>query len=300
VLKIAFSPVYAHSLPEGHRFPMEKYELLPEQLLYEGSVEPCNFFEPASVSPAAVLRVHTQTYYDALQQQTLDAKAIRRLGFPLSPELVHREHIITQGTIDCAKFALQYGLAMNIAGGTHHAFAERGEGFCLFNDFAVAAQHLLDHQLAKKILIIDLDVHQGNGTAKIFENEAQVFTFSMHGAHNYPIQKEQSDWDIPLPDKCNDSTYLAYLAEALPLLWQRVKPDFVCFLSGVDVLATDKLGRLGMTTDGCKTRDKMVFEWCFAHNLPVIVSMGGGYSVRIADIVDAHANTFRLANHVYF
>jgi acetoin utilization deacetylase AcuC-like enzyme len=300
VLKIAFSPVFAHPLPEGHRFPMAKYELLPEQLLYEGTVEPCNFFAPEAVDAAPVLRVHTAAYWTALQEQTLDAKAIRRLGFPLSAQLVERELVITQGSIDCAHFALQHGIAMNIAGGTHHAFAERGEGFCLLNDFAVAAQYLLDHHLAKKILIIDLDVHQGNGTAKIFENEAQVFTFSMHGAHNYPIQKEKSDWDIPLPDKCNDATYLALLAEALPILWQRVQPDFVCFLAGVDVLATDKLGRLGMTLQGCRERDKMVFEWCRAHNLPVTVSMGGGYSVRIADIVDAHANTFRLAQSLYF
>jgi acetoin utilization deacetylase AcuC-like enzyme len=300
MLKIAYSPIYQHTLPEGHRFPMIKYELLPEQLLYEGSVQPTNFFEPQPAQEARILDTHDKTYWHRLKNLELTPSEIRKTGFPLSELLVKREVVINQGTIDCALYALQYGVAMNIAGGTHHAFADRGEGFCLLNDIAMGARYLLRHHGFTRILVVDLDVHQGNGTASIFRHEPRVFTFSMHGAANYPLHKEQSDLDLPLPDGTDDAHYLGLLHNTLPRLMEEVQPEFVFYLSGVDVLATDKLGRLGMTKTGCKARDRFVLQTCKQAGVPVAVSMGGGYSVKIADIVEAHANTFRVAQEIYF
>jgi acetoin utilization deacetylase AcuC-like enzyme len=298
-LKIAWHPIYAHPLPEGHRFPMLKYELIPEQLLHEGCITQENLFAPALCKDDVVLRTHDQAYVDKLQQQTLSAKEQRAIGFPQSPALTQREWMITQGTIDCCHFALQNGVAMNVAGGTHHAFADRGEGFCLLNDFAVAANYLLRQNLATKILIVDLDVHQGNGTAKLFANENRVFTFSMHGRHNYPFHKEQSNLDIPLEDGTNDETYLTLLQNHLPEIVQNFEPDFVFYLSGVDILETDKFGKLKVTMNGCKQRDEMVFKLLKEKSLPCVVSMGGGYSADVKIIVEAHCNTFRAAKDIY-
>ncbi|MDX1943226.1 MAG: histone deacetylase [Saprospiraceae bacterium] len=218
----------------------------------------------------------------------------------MSETLVQRGRHIANGTIQCALYAQVFGIALNIAGGTHHAFADRGEGFCLFNDIAIAANYMLHHKKANKILIIDLDVHQGNGTARIFKEEDRVFTFSMHGEKNYPVRKEQSNLDIGLPDKTEDVSYLKILRNTLPALIQSVEPDFIFYLSGVDVLATDKLGRLSMSLAGCKERDRIVLETCKQNNIPVAISMGGGYSERIAHIVEAHANTYRLAQEIFF
>ncbi len=300
MLKIAFHPIYKYELPEGHRFPMIKYELLPEQLLYEGTVTDANFFTPEPISEKTILLTHTAEYWEKLNTQTLSRKEIRAIGFPMTENLVHRGRFIANGTIQCALYARQYGVALNIAGGTHHAFSDRGEGFCVFNDIAIAANYLLHQRIVKKILVVDLDVHQGNGTAQIFRKEARVFTFSMHGAKNYPVRKEQSDLDIGLPDKTEDEPYLKILRNTLPALLDSVEPDLVFYLSGVDVLATDKLGRLSMSLAGCKERDRIVFETCKRNNIPVAVSMGGGYSERIAHIVEAHANTYRLAQELYF
>lgn len=300
MLKIAFAPIYHHPLPDGHRFPMAKYSLLPEQLLYEGTCKEANFFAPGKLSERQVLRTHSEAYWQKLLQNQLSRAEERRTGFPLSPKLVEREITINQGTIDTARHAITHGVSMNIAGGTHHAYRDRGEGFCLLNDIAIAGHWLLDEGLAKQILVIDLDVHQGNGTAKIMEGEPRVFTFSMHGAKNYPLRKEHSDLDIALPDGCDDDFYLKILGEKLPQLLDTVAPDFVFYQSGVDVLAQDKLGRLGMTMQGCKERDRLVLETCHQNGLPVAISMGGGYSERLADIVDAHANTFRLAQEIWF
>ena len=224
----------------------------------------------------------------------------QRFRLPLSKALVHREHVIAQGTIDGAEHALKYGIAMNIAGGTHHAFADRSEAFCMLNDQAIAAQWLLDNGKANKVLIIDLDVHQGNGTAAIFLKNKDVFTFSMHGEKNYPFHKETSDWDIGLVDQTDDATYLKILAGVLEDLHQKVQPDFVFYLCGVDVIAQDKLGRLGLSLAGCKQRDEMVLQWCHRHALPVQCSMGGGYVPDLSLLVEAHANTFRLAKDIYF
>ena len=294
---VAYAPIYQHPLPKGHRFPMQKYELIPAQLLYEGSITVAEIYEPQPCPVNTILLTHTKEYLNKLLNQTLTPKEQREIGFPQSPQLTNRELIISQGTINCCHYALQHGVALNVSGGTHHAFANKGEGFCMLNDFAVAANYLLQQNLVQKILIIDLDVHQGNGTAKLFENNPAVFTFSMHGAHNYPFRKEQSDLDIGLPDGCNTATYLYYLAQHLPQLLAVVKPNIVMYLSGVDILETDKFGKLKVTKDGCKQRDKMVFEACYNLKIPVVVSMGGGYSADVKIIVDAHCNTFRLAKN---
>lgn len=279
---------------------MIKYELIPEQLLYEGTVHSENFFSPTPVSEDILLLTHDVEYWEKLQSQNLTAKEIRKIGFPMRPELIERGLHIAGGTIDCAKFALEFGVAMNVAGGTHHSYSTHGEGFCILNDFAIAANFLLNKQLAKKILIIDLDVHQGNGTAKIFENNSAVFTFSMHGAKNYPGRKEQSDLDIGLPDNCKDQEYLNTLTDNLPKIINSFNPDFVFYLSGVDVLESDKLGRLSLTIEGCKQRDEFVLNSCLKNKIPVAISMGGGYSPEIKDIIEAHANTFRAAQELFF
>lgn len=298
-LPIAFHPIYKHPLPEGHRFPMIKYELLPQQLLHEGTAEKDDFFEPDVANLETVLNVHKRSYVGELLELTLDPRAARKIGFPLSAELVERELRIANGTIIGTQKAFDTRIAFNIAGGTHHAYSDRGEAFCLLNDQAIAAQFLLNQNLAKKILIVDLDVHQGNGTAEIFQKNRSVFTFSMHGKSNYPFKKEVSDLDIALPDGTNDETYLKILAETLPQLIQKVNPDFIFYLAGVDILATDKLGKLSCTIEGCKKRDEMVFEQCLKHHIPVQVSMGGGYSPEIKTIVEAHANTFRIAKDLF-
>jgi len=300
MLKIAFDPIYHHPLPKGHRFPMAKYSLLPEQLLYEGTCKKENFFSPGLLSEEQILRTHNPNYWEKLKDLKLSRAEERRTGFPLSAKLVERERRINQGTLECALKALEYGIAMNIAGGTHHAYTDRGEGFCLLNDIAIASHFLLDARLAKQILVLDLDVHQGNGTAEIMSTEPRVFTFSMHGAKNYPLHKEQSDRDIGLDDDTQDDEYLEILERELKYLMAELKPDFIFFQSGVDILKTDKLGRLGLSIRGCKERDYMVLKTAYDFDIPLVTSMGGGYSERLADIVEAHANTFRLAQQIYF
>ncbi|MEH1006407.1 histone deacetylase [Winogradskyella sp. ECml5-4] len=300
MLKIAFHPIYKHLLPEGHRFPMEKYELLPQQLLHEGTCTQANFFQPEKPNDKHILAVHDPEYYYDLVNLTLDQRAARKIGFPLSRALVQREILIADGTIKASEFALKHGISMNIAGGTHHAFSNRGEGFCMLNDQAIGARYLQQNNLAQNILIVDLDVHQGNGTAEIFQNDASIFTFSMHGKSNYPFKKEQSDLDIALENDTDDSAYLKLLEKTLPNLIAEQQPNFIYYLCGVDVIETDKLGKLSLTVDGCKARDRFVLEQCKANQIPVMCSMGGGYSQKIKTIVDAHANTFRLAQEIYF
>jgi len=299
MVKIAYHKMYAHPLPKGHRFPMLKYELIPEQLLHEGTIMHENLFAPQPCPEEVVLWTHDKIYFDKLVHQTLSASEQRKIGFPQSLLLTLRELIITQGTIDCCRYAMQYGAALNVAGGTHHAYADRGEGFCLLNDMAIAANYLLKKDLARQILIIDLDVHQGNGTAKLFQHEPRVFTFSIHGAHNYPFHKEESDLDVPLKDGTDEQTYLSILSETLPALIKKVQPDFTFFLSGVDILNTDKYGKLKVTISGCRQRDNIVFSLLKQHQTPVAVAMGGGYSPDIRSIVEAHCNTFRTAIDMY-
>jgi acetoin utilization deacetylase AcuC-like enzyme len=302
MLKIAFDDIYKHPLPEGHRFPMEKYDLLPKQLLYEGTCEDHHFFKPIILeeNEQYILMAHDNSYVKELYSCTIEPRQARKIGFPLSPKLVERERIITNGTIKACNYALENGIAMNIAGGTHHAYRNRGEAFCMLNDQAIGAYYLLENKKAGSILILDLDVHQGNGTADIFQNDNRVFTFSMHGKNNYPFKKESSDLDVPLPDNTDDEIYLKTLKDHLPKLIDKVKPDFVFYLSGVDIVATDKLGKLGCSVEGCKERDRYVLQSLFDKGIPVEVSMGGGYSKDIKIIIEAHANTFRLAQDVYF
>ncbi|NRA48391.1 MAG: histone deacetylase [Phaeodactylibacter sp.] len=300
MLKIAFSPVYKYELPAKHRFPMVKYELIPEQLLYEGTVKEEQFFHPDPLTEEEILWTHEAEYWDKLKHQTLSKKEIRAIGFPMSPQLIHRGRHIANGTIQCALYSRQYGVSMNIAGGTHHAFSHKGEGFCVFNDIAIASNYLLNHGIVRKILVVDLDVHQGNGTAQIFQHDNRVYTFSMHGAKNYPHRKVPSNLDIELPDKTEDAVYLKALRETLPRLIEEVQPEQVFYLSGVDVIYSDKLGRLSLSLQGCRERDEFVLKTCKANQLPVAISMGGGYSERLAHIIEAHANTFRAATELYF
>ncbi|MUH36511.1 histone deacetylase [Zobellia amurskyensis] len=300
MLKIAYHPIYNHSLPKGHRFPMLKYELLPKQLLHEGTCSPDNFFEPEIPNDKYIVAVHDPEYFYDLLNIKIPPKEARKIGFPLTEDLIERERIIADGTMQACLFAIENGIAMNIAGGTHHAYTDRGEAFCMLNDQAIGARYLQAKKLAKKILIVDLDVHQGNGTAEIFQNDPSVFTFSMHGANNYPFKKEQSDLDIALPKNTGDDDYLFVLKQALPKLISEEKPDFIFYLSGVDVIASDKLGTLALSVEGCKERDAFVLKTCYHMQIPVQCSMGGGYSPDIKTIVDAHANTFRLAQEIYF
>ena len=293
MVKIAWHPLYAHPLPEGHRFPMLKYELIPAQLLHEGVITQQNIFAPEELDEETILLSHESSYWEQLRDLTLPEREQRRIGFPLNAQLLERERRIAQGTIDGALYAREHGLAFNVAGGTHHAGSNWGEGFCMLNDQAIAANYLIHHKIFSRILIIDLDVHQGNGTAQILQKNEQVFTFSVHGEKNFPFRKEVSDWDIGLDAGMQDEQYLSILSEALPQLYEQVQPEFVFYLSGVDVLATDKLGKLALSKAGCRERDHMVFQFCRSHGLPVQVSMGGGYSPQIKDIVDAHCNTYK-------
>jgi acetoin utilization deacetylase AcuC-like enzyme len=300
MLKIAWCDIYAHPLPDNHRFPMSKYELLPQQLMLEGTVNEANFFAPTAIELDRILAVHDSDYWSKLNQLQLSKSEIRRTGFPLSRQLIDREVTIMNGTRLCADFALEHGVAMNIAGGTHHAFTNRGEGFCLLNDIAIASQYLLDEGKANQILVVDLDVHQGNGTAQIFQDESRVFTFSMHGGKNYPMHKEKSDLDVELDDGIMDKEYLNLLELHLSELLVKVNPDFIFFQSGVDILESDKLGRLGVSMEGCKKRDQIVLHKAYEGQIPLVASMGGGYSKDINIIVEAHANTYRLAQEIYF
>jgi acetoin utilization deacetylase AcuC-like enzyme len=299
LIKIAWHPLYAHPLPEGHRFPMLKYELIPQQLLHEGIISTASLFEPEPISEQFILWSHEQAYWESLRDLSMPPREQRRIGFPLTAQLVEREQRIAQGTIDGTRYTQETGVAFNVAGGTHHAGSFWGEGFCLLNDQAIAANYLINNHLASRILIIDLDVHQGNGTAEIFQNNVRVFTFSMHGDKNFPFRKEQSDLDIPLEDGLNDVPYLIKLAEVLPLLFAQHQPDFVFYLAGVDVLATDKLGKLALSKEGCKERDRLVLQHCRDAGIPLQISMGGGYSPQLNDIVDAHCNTFKLARDIF-
>lgn len=299
MLKIAHHPAYCHPLPEGHRFPMAKYELIPVQLIREGLVGTESFFEPGLADFETATLAHDPAYVQQLFDLTIDPKMVRRIGFPLSQALVDRERYILDGTIQSAEYALQYGVSFNSAGGTHHAGYNFGEGFCLMNDQAVGAAWLLEQGKANRILIIDLDVHQGNGTAHIFTDHPQIKTFSLHSASNYPFVKERSYIDVGLEDGLGDEAYLTVLEEQLSNLFTTVKPDFVFYQAGVDILESDKLGKLRVTPAGCAKRDRMVFDYCRREHVPVQVSMGGGYSPHIRDIVDAHVATYREAIDLY-
>ena len=300
MLKIAFNKNYIYPLEENHRFPMIKYELIPEQLVRESTCSENNFFNPEKVDDDIVLFTHQKEYFERFKSLHLSKKEIREIGFPLSKELVDRELQIADGTIKGVHYSIEHGISMNIAGGTHHAFYDRGEAFCMLNDQAIAANYLINKGLSKRILIIDLDVHQGNGTASLFRSNNNVFTLSFHGKKNYPFRKEKSDLDIEFDDKTNDEKYLKILKETIPKIIDEFNPDFIFYLSGVDVLENDKLGRLSLTINGCKERDRYILDMCKKNSIPVQISMGGGYSVVLKNIIEAHSNTFRLAQEIFF
>ena len=293
---ISYHPIYNHPVPDNHRFPMQKYALLPQQLLHEGIAEPTDFHLPSKVSLETLCLAHTPDYVHKFVRLQLSHKEALPIGFVQNQQLVDRELTLVQGTIEAALWALHTAeVGFNIAGGTHHAFSDRGEGFCMLNDQAVAAAYLLAHTAVKKVLIIDLDVHQGNGTAEIFRHDPRVFTFSMHAEGNYPFVKEQSDRDIALPTGTSDVAYLFILTSVLPEIITAHQPDFVFYQSGVDVLSSDKLGKLSLSVQGCADRDRFVFNLCRQHHLPVQCSMGGGYSLQLSAILRAHTNTFMMS-----
>jgi acetoin utilization deacetylase AcuC-like enzyme len=291
---VAWHMDYAHPLPEGHRFPMEKYNLLPEQLLFEGTLSPSHFFQPGQLNDQVLHLAHTPEYVNELEGGSISPKAMRKTGFPWSEQLVQRERRIMQGTIQAALHAVENRIGFNIAGGTHHAFREHGEGFCLYNDLALTAFHLLQQGIVRRVLIVDLDVHQGNGTAGIMQGVSEVFTFSMHGEKNYPFRKMQSSLDLSLSDGIGDKEYLKLLDYHLNRILDDFAPDFMLYQCGVDILETDALGRMGISIAGCRERDRLVFKAAERCAIPVCASMGGGYSPQIRSIIEAHANTFRV------
>ncbi|MAU31062.1 MAG: histone deacetylase [Flavobacteriaceae bacterium] len=300
MLKIAHDKIYNHPLKENHRFPMIKYELIPQQLIIENTCNENNFFNPGDLKDDVILLTHESNYYNKLINQKLEKKEMRAIGFPMSKKLIQREKKIVQGTIECALNSIKFGVSMNIAGGTHHAFTNRAEAFCILNDQAIAANFLIKNNYCQRILILDLDVHQGNGTAEIFRKNKNVFTASFHGEKNYPFRKEISDFDYGFSDGTSDQQYLDKIKYDVPRLIDSFKPDFIFYLSGVDIIKNDKLGRLSVSIKGCKERDRFVLNYCKTNRIPVQISMGGGYSPILRDIIEAHSNTFRLAQEIYF
>lgn len=281
-----------YTVPLGnHSYPMEKYRLVPERLVADGVLTADELVEPEPTSLDDVLRVHTPTYVQAFLDGTLDRRALLRLGLPWSSALVRRVLAVVGGTLGAADAALRDGAAVNLAGGTHHAFADHGEGYCVFNDLVIALRRLRADGRIDRVLIIDLDVHQGNGTAALCRTDAATFTFSMHGANNYPARKEQSSLDIDLADGTTDETYVSRLAGILPTLVERARPDLVMYQAGVDVLAGDRFGKLGLSLAGVQERDRLVCACATQAGLPLVVTLGGGYARAIDRIVEAHCRT---------
>lgn len=294
-MRAFYSDHFVLPLPDGHKFPMAKYSRLRERILAEGIVSLDQLHEAPLATIADLELVHAPEYVKAVITGTVPPEIQRRIGFPWSPQMVERSRRSVGATIAAAQAALDDGVAANLAGGTHHAFADRGEGFCVFNDVAVAARVLQQHALARRIAIVDLDVHQGNGTAAIFAGDPSVFTFSMHGDKNFPFRKETSDLDVPLADGTGDEEYLPLLQSHLHDVLNRHQPDFVFYLAGADPFEGDRLGRLRMTIDGLRRRDEIVMEACTRARLPVAISMSGGYANDIDAIVTIHTNTIRTA-----
>jgi len=291
---IAFDSIYVHPLPKNHRFPMDKYDLLPRQLMYEGTIDKNDIIVPKPINQELINNIHCKNYLNNLQALKISAKQQRQSGFVHSAQLIQRELTIMEGTRMAAESALKGSISFNIAGGTHHAFFNRGEGFCLLNDQVIAANWLLNNTDIQQILIIDLDVHQGNGTAAMCNGDERIFTFSMHGKNNYPLHKEKSNTDVELENGTKDQEYLSKLKIELNAIGNMLKPDFIFYQCGVDVLETDKLGKLSLSMNGCKKRDEIVFDFSKQLNVPITCTMGGGYSREIKTIIEAHSNTFRV------
>lgn len=282
---------FSVALPPGHRFPIAKYQAVRDGVVARGLLPADAIHEPDRVERTALALVHTADYVASIEDGTLADPAVRRLGFPWGPGLRERSFRTVQGTVEAARDALLTGAGLNLAGGTHHAFAERGEGFCVFNDVAVATRVLQREGQVRRVAVVDLDVHQGNGTARIFAGDEDVHTFSMHGERNYPFHREQSRLDVELPDGTGDDTYLAALDRHLDQVLDDAAPELVFYLAGADPFAEDRFGRLHLSVDGLRARDRRVFAACRRRGVPVAVTLAGGYAERMEDIVTIHANT---------
>ncbi len=298
-MKVAWHQFYNHPLKENHKFPMKKYDLLKEELLNQIIIQEKDLLIPNQISEEDILLAHNNEYWNKLKNLELNEKEERRTGFPQSDRLIERERLIMQGTYLVSEYALTNGLGFNIAGGTHHAFSNKGEGFCLLNDMALSALMLIKYKNISKVLIVDLDVHQGNGSAEILQNNKNIFTFSIHCKENYPIIKEKSDLDIELDHNTEDEEYLDLVYTNLNKLINMFEPQFILYQAGVDILESDKFGRLNISVEGCKERDNIVFELASKNSLPITTTMGGGYSEDINIILDSHINTYKSALKYY-
>ncbi len=294
LLPIVHHPDYTADTPDGHRFPMQKFAQLAEILRADG-LAPHGFVTPEPISRDDLIRAHTPAYVDGVLNRTLDAIAVRRIGFTLTERVVLRAQLATAGTLLAARLALQEGLACNSAGGSHHARADQGAGFCVFNDVAVAASVLLAEGSVKQILVVDLDVHHGDGTALIFRDEPRVFTFSLHCEDNWPLEKPPSDLDVALPKGTGDAVYLAALDESLPAMLDQVRPDLVFYIAGVDPHQDDRLGKLALTDQGLMTRERRVIEAVRGRAIPLVTVLGGGYGHDVTAVARRHSFVFHAA-----
>jgi acetoin utilization deacetylase AcuC-like enzyme len=295
-LTVWSSARYTFPLPDGHRFPVAKYAMLRERVIADGIVPADRVLDPDGATDDDLRLVHTAEYVERFNAGQLEPAAQRRIGFPWSPELVERSRRAVGGTIAASRHALDHGVAMNLAGGTHHAFADHGEGFCVYNDIAIAITKLTREGLVRRVAIVDLDVHQGNGTHAIFADDPSVYTFSMHGGNNYPFHKVPGTLDVELADRTGDEEYLGLLSETLPLVLASASPDLVVYIAGADPHEGDTLGRLALTFDGLARRDAYVMSQCREVGVPVAITIGGGYGRRIEDTVQVHATTARIAS----
>jgi acetoin utilization deacetylase AcuC-like enzyme len=294
-----YSDRYVIDLPAHHTFPILKYRLVRERLLAEGTLSAEELLEPSLIASTDARLVHTLEYWERLTSGTLPANAIRRMGLPWSEALVQRSRASVQGTLTAARIAIRDQVAVNLAGGTHHAFPDRGEGYCVLNDIAIAIRCLQRDAWMQRMAIIDCDVHQGNGTAAIFAKDPDVYSFSIHGANNYPLVKVPGSLDIGIPDGTGDEGYLSILVPMIPKILAEFRPGLVFYLAGVDPHERDRLGRLQLTHEGLRRRDEFVLRACRDAGIPVAITLGGGYGKDIQDTVEAHCNTVRSARAVF-
>lgn len=294
-MKVFYSDHFVLPLPEDHRFPMSKYSMLRERVAQEAICGPGELRTPRAVTDHEILRAHHPQYLKRVVAGDLTDKEVRRIGFPWSKRMVERSRRASGGTVGACLAALEEGFAANLAGGTHHAFSDRGEGYCVFNDSAIAARAVQAAGLVEKVVVIDTDVHQGNGTAQTLRKDPTVFTFSIHGAKNFPFHKEESDLDVPLPDGTDDTEFLAALDRGLEEALDASDADLAIYLAGADPFEGDRLGRLSLTKPGLAERDRLVLETCLERGIPVAVAMAGGYADRVEDTVDVHLQSIRRA-----
>ncbi|MGI9121666.1 MAG: histone deacetylase family protein [Rubrobacter sp.] len=294
-MKVYYSDHFVLPLPEGHRFPMVKYSMLRERVVRDGICGPGELLAPRAVTDEEILRAHSPDYLERVVSGTLTDKEMRRIGFPWSEKMVKRSRRASGGTLGACLAALDEGFAANLAGGTHHAFSDRGEGYCVFNDSAIAARAVQAVGLVERVVVIDTDVHQGNGTAEILQGDPTVFTFSIHGAKNFPFHKEESDLDAPLPDGAGDTEFLATLEDNLEAALGAADASLAIYLAGADPFEGDRLGRLSVTKSGLAERDRIVLEMCRERGIPVALTMAGGYANEVEDTVDVHFQSVRTA-----